>query len=740
MVAVVLWGKLLVDQFLIQPVWSTVLGAVLVSTLVRSSNGKQRRTPRFAFAAASVFLGASLLAASASAAPSEGSAILRAAANFEVKHLTLSVTSGGNRVIGVKGNLVGEDFRATALVNETLEPGDRISGSFRLTSRKGSPTRLVLKPQGQIRLDTSKRNFMEALRANFHAQIGDHLHSAEGDSFALVSGLSIGDDSALSKETVERFKTLSLTHLTAVSGANCAIVLAGVTALLSALRTRRWVRNSVSLAALAAYVALVGPEPSVLRSALMAAIVLLGFTIGRKVAPQVTLAWSVILVLSFWPELAGSLGLALSVAATGAILFLSPKIYQRLLPKVGKWLAMALSVTLAAQLWCLPLLFQVQSGLPTFSILANLLAEPLVAPITILGLVAVMVATPFPVLGEVLLIFASAPAGLILQISRMADLPASNLWMPAGILGFVFITMLVAGLSLWIFTHRRGYLVLASGAVLLWVFGASSASAIYVSWPMPDWQVVNCDVGQGDALVIRSSNQIAVVDVGRENESIDACLTRLGVREIDLLVLTHFDADHVGGLAGAIGNRKVKLAMISPYKDERPFAKLTRDLLAERSEQVIKGECCSIGQLGTSQWQVLQPEPSAQESEDSNDASIAMRFEFQGFTLYTMADLGERGQMRAAAKHLALFSTRKPVVIKVSHHGSADQYPELIEHLHPKVALISVGVKNAYGHPTKRTLDLLDRSGAETFRTDEDGAIAITSRAGELVIALSSRG
>jgi competence protein ComEC len=238
--------------------------------------------------------------------------------------------------------------------------------------------------------------------------------------------------------------------------------------------------------------------------------------------------------------------------------------------------------------------------------------------------------------------------------------------------------------------------------------------------------MVNCDVGQGDALVIRSEGQIAVVDVGREPEPIDNCLRQLGISRINLLVLTHFDADHIAGLPGALRSRTVDRALITPFKDTRPLFAITMHLLAQ-VPQVVKAGIGTNGSLGELQWQVLSPTIEASEAKDSNDASLAMRWESPKLVLYTMADLGEPGQMRMVQNFGGYLNhpAQKPLVLKVSHHGSADQYPELIEAMHPDIAIISVGKENSYGHPTERTLRTLALVGSVILRTDQQGAIGV---------------
>ncbi len=579
---------------------------------------------------------------------------------------------------------------------------------------------------------------VEAAKQRFQVQ----TKGVSSDARALVLGLSIGDDSALSAKTSDRLKVLSLTHLSAVSGANCAIVLGGVLLLLKRFTISRPTRASLAVLALVMYVLVVGAQPSVLRSAIMAGLVILSMSGGRRVPPLVALAWSVVLVLLLWPSMAGELGLLLSVASTAAILILAPKLFERWRSRMPKWLAASLAVTVAAQLWCLPMLEPLQGGLPTYSVVANLLAEPLVAPITILGIAALICAAVGAPLVGVLTYCASIPANAIVQVSKLADLPAATLWWPSGFLGVIATGSLVLACSFYFFSRRRLALTISAVMAILLGLTASSAARTFVSWPSNDWQLVACDVGQGDALVVRSKDAIAVIDVGRDPKPIDRCLKRLGVHNIDLLVLTHFDADHVGGLSGTLSSRHVALAMLTPFRDERPLAHLSKKLLHDASIDTITGECCMQGKLGVATWQVIEPESNARGSDDSNDASIIMTFRLEGIDLFTFADLGEKGQMRAVEYHEALLSRRPniPLVVKVSHHGSGDQYPELFEQLRPEVALFSVGERNPYGHPTTRTLRIFEDASSQILRTDLQGSISVAIRHGELVIGSSGRG
>ncbi|MEN9752550.1 MAG: hypothetical protein RL670_241 [Actinomycetota bacterium] len=551
--------------------------------------------------------------------------------------------------------------------------------------------------------------------------------AVSAESSALVFGLTLGDDSALPLGLREAMQTVSLTHLTAVSGTNCAIVVAASYFLLSRFSLR--VRVLSSAGVLIAYVCLVGPQTSVLRAAMMATVVLLSKMLGRAIHPAYALASAVIFWLALTPSVAVSLSFQLSVAATLGLLWLTPEIYGRL-SHWPKWIAMPVSASLAAQLFCTPLLLNLQGGLPTFAIPANLLADVLIAPITILGLLAV-VTTSVPIICGALFWLASLVAEPIVLIAKyFANLPFATMPWSLDAFGVGAALLLAIFAVLW-FSSARLWLrnLAALGAIALCIASAGNVAnrmVQYLQWPGPDWQVVSCDVGQGDATVVRSGGDVALIDTGRKEVSIDGCLSRLGVDRISLLVLTHFDQDHVAGLAGALANRQIDLAMVTAYADDRPGADWARGQLERSHIPIVIAERGMAGTLGDSKWQVLNPEHDGAEAEDSNDGSIVMTFALAGFDLIAMADLGEKGQMRLAQKvpSSGIFRAR-PVVLKVAHHGSADQYAELIEALHPAVSLLSVGQDNGYGHPTARTLQLLERTGSIIARTDLLGSLAI---------------
>jgi competence protein ComEC len=312
-----------------------------------------------------------------------------------------------------------------------------------------------------------------------------------------------------------------------------------------------------------------------------------------------------------------------------------------------------------------------------------------------------------------------------------------------GDLGIFFTVLLVIGVSLVLVSKSPNLRMLGFvfAALFLVPIGWVASDLVRHSNFDQGWQVLNCDVGQGDALLLRDRGEVALIDVGREDAPIDNCLDDLGIRHIDLLVLTHFDADHVGGIAGALAGRSVGLALLSGFNDDRPLVKLVSDVLSVSAQRVEIGFSGVTGSLGSASWRVLAPSFAANEAEDSNDASVVLLFEMTGFNILTLGDLGERGQLRLIRNYWpVLFELRQmPLILKVAHHGSKDQSNELHELVQPDVALISVGKDNDYGHPSRNLLAILADAKARTLRTDLLGPISIRVEAGKLVAATGGK-
>ena len=536
----------------------------------------------------------------------------------------------------------------------------------------------------------------------------------------LVPGLAVGDTSSLDAATETAMNASSLSHLTAVSGANCAIVVGAAFALLALCGASRGLRVVGAFTVLAAFVALVTPEPSVVRAAAMASVAMLAFALGRPAIGIAVLSLAVTVLLVIDPWLARSLGFALSAAATGALLLLARPLAGGLERWMPRALALAIAVPTSAQLVCGPLIVLIDPHVPLLGIAANLVADPAAAPATIAGALACI--APFPWLRDGLTALAWVPAAWIAAVAHTsASVAAQNLPWPDGLPGAALLALVGAAVCLVIVRPRRvprlvGVATAAMAVVVGLVLGGTAVRTVAGPLTVPSaWQVAMCDVGQGDATLWRSGTAVALVDTGPEPEALARCLTQFGIERVDLLVLTHFDLDHVGGSPAVIG--RAALVVHGPTDGDADQRLLDRfEAAGARLQEATTG---TSGTLGATRWQALGPPPSAA---PGNDASVAIDIAGMGFPRTVMlGDLGERSQAALRAR----VDVARVQVVKVSHHGSADQDAGLYRALHPAVGLIGVGADNRYGHPTEKLLAMLTALGATVGRTDRDGALAV---------------
>jgi competence protein ComEC len=292
----------------------------------------------------------------------------------------------------------------------------------------------------------------------------------------------------------------------------------------------------------------------------------------------------------------------------------------------------------------------------------------------------------------------------------------------AGPVGVATLTVICAVVSLFLGT------LLARRATTL-CLGALMVCALLVplprpGWPPKGWVMVVCDVGQGDGLVLNAGEGSAVVvDAGPDPAAIDGCLGRLGVGRVPLVVLTHFHADHVDGLAGVLHGRSVGAIEVTSLADPMPGVRLVQAVAARAGVPVQRAAYGESGRVGSLSWQVLAPSqpPSPDSESPPNDASVVLLVQTRGIRILLMGDEEDTSQ----AQLLHVTGGVRADVLKVAHHGSARQDPDLVRGLGARLAVISVGLDNDYGHPAPSLLALLRDARMRVARTDHDGDVAV---------------
>ncbi|MCU4671894.1 ComEC/Rec2 family competence protein [Microbacterium fluvii] len=540
----------------------------------------------------------------------------------------------------------------------------------------------------------------------------------------LVPGLAVGDTSLVGADLDTAMKTSSLSHLTAVSGANCALVTGLAFAIAAGCGCSRRLRVGVALGALSGFVVLVSLEPSVVRAAAMSAAAMLAVLLGRPAVGAASLCLGIAVLLIADPWLCGSLGFALSVAATAALLLCAGPVAVALARVLPRLLALALAVPLTAQLACGPLLVLIDPTISVYGVPANLLVGAAAPVATVLGLAA-CIAAPVAVLQLGLAALAWLPAAWISGVATtVSALPGARLaWLPDGAGALLLAGVGAATLGVLLLRHRPRMRAGAAAALAL-VAGVSAGGALLDGaagrFTVPaQWAVLACDVGQGDAVLVKSGGAVALIDTGPDPAALHRCLDRVGVGRIDLLVLTHYDLDHVGGVAAVIG--RVGFVLHGPAGEPDEVDVVRR--LTDAGAAEATAQQGMSGVLGDARWRVLWPRADDAAFPSGNDASVVL--DVRGGAIPPSLLLGDLSA--APQQTLAASGVLDPpyALVKVAHHGSADQHPPLYARAAPRVALVTVGLDNDYGHPRAETLALLDELGAAIARTDLEGLVAV---------------
>ncbi|GAA2195578.1 ComEC/Rec2 family competence protein [Streptomyces bangladeshensis] len=648
------------------------------------------------------------------------------------------------------GLLPSTRLRVTGRLAPALTGGDRNAAVLRVRGRP-EPT-VVAGPNGPQRL-----------AGRLRAGLRDATEDLPADARALLPGLVVGDTSRITPELDHAFKETDLAHTLAVSGSNLTVLLAlligppglahrterrGLAPCLGlSLRATALLAGALTLG----FVVVCRPDPSVLRAAACGAVALLALATGRRRSLIPALATAVLLLVLYDPWLARTYGFLLSVLATGALLVLAPGWSEALRRRrVPPRLAEALAAAAAAQAVCAPVVAVLSARVSLVAVPCNLLAEVAVAPATVLGFAALATAPVAMPAAKALAWCASWPAGWIAGVARTgAALPGAGVdwpgsWPGALALAAVTVGVVLAGRRL---LRHPVWCGLLGVLVVVLVTRPAPLTRVVTGWPPPGWRFAMCDVGQGDATVLAAGGGAGVVvDAGPDPGLVDHCLRRLGITRVPLLVLTHFHADHVAGLPGVLRGRSVAEIETTGFAEPADQAEFVRREAAARHIPVTTAAAGEERRTGPLTWRVLWPPaqrtqpphgtvaPPARpgalfQPEGPNDASIALLVRTGGLRLLLLGDL-EPPSQQALLRSPAAAELAGVDVLKVAHHGSAYQDPALIHLTAPRVALVSTGAGNPYGHPAPTTMAALRAGGAAVLRTDRDGALAITGTGG----------
>ena len=589
------------------------------------------------------------------------------------------VSSAYSSVMLVGGDdLLGPELGETLSVLVRLDPGDRGSREIAWASVLGPMT--VVEGASPISRWIAHRG----------TTLGDLLEGELPQVQGLVPGLAIGDDSRIPDKNGEALAAVNLTHLTAVSGSHVSMVCAIALALVG--RRRRGMAVLVAGGVLAALIIATGAQPSVMRAGVMGAVVLGAVWMRRPSSALPALGVSIIVLVGMEPTLSLAFGFILSVISTAAIISWARPAAAILAPVLTLPGANLMAVPIVAHVACAPIILLLTESASIWSALANALVAPVVPAGTIFALSGLILAT-VPVAGPVLAWLAARCVSWIdIVAGELASWPGSGMDGRA-VMGIYLAILLIA----WL---------IASGRVKRhWVGAAILGLAAQKLVPMPsadNWDIVQCDVGQGAATLVRFDGLVYLVDTGPPESRLEKCLDAART-DVDILILTHLHADHAGLIDVAL-NRGASEVWAGPGMAadvaELGVAVPIREYQAGERPNGIE---------------ILWPEGYVECWNDScvNNQSLVVRMDV-GQTILITGDLEPDAQRILARGDVAAD------IVLVPHHGSPRQDERFAEAVGASTALLSYG-DNTYGHPAPATVDLYGRYG--TVMATEDGDI-----------------
>jgi len=575
------------------------------------------------------------------------------------------------------------------------------AGSFRVVGRRGGLGGLA-----------------DGLRATVARSLAPGL---EGERRAVVAGVVLGEDEGLNQELRDQFRASGLYHLLAVSGQNVAYVVASTILLAWALGLPRWAGEAGALAAVGAYVLAVGWQPSIVRAGVAGGLASLAWLASRPRDRWYFMLVGAAILLAWNPYSLLEPGFQLSFAAVAAIFVLVPRLERRLegypLPRR---LAEVIAVSGACGAVTAPIVWLHFGAVPIYSVPANALAAPVVAPLLGIALAATALAPALPEAAAALAWLNGWLAAYLAACARLVGgLPYAEAASPGALAllaGVVLLVLLVVYVRPPRGRRVAALLALAIALAVAWRINPGEEPA-----PPSGLRLTVLDVGQGDGILLQVPEGAVLVDQGPPEADVAEQLARLGVERLLALVLTHPQRDHVGGAAEVI--RRLDVGFVLDPRLTAPSVE-QREALAEarrRRVPVIAARAGASYRVGRLRLHILWPDGPGTPADDPNDRAVVL-----------LASYGDTDALLTADAESGVTVPLRPPpveILKVGHHGSADPgLAELLALTRPRIAVVSAGAGNDYGHPAPSTIATLEAAQAlAVYRTDRDGWVTIES-------------
>ncbi len=537
------------------------------------------------------------------------------------------------------------------------------------------------------------------------------------------------------------FQVSGLAHIVAVSGAHLSLVAAFVASILRVARAPRWLSCALQVAFVLAYLVFTAVPVSAMRAAVMTLAGLTAWTAKRRPSSLNALSICVIAFIGIDSTTAVSVSFALSTLSTlGIVVFgrLFSAWAGELLPRCPSFVVDAVSLTVASSLVAAPFSAALFSQFPVVAPVSNVLTAPLFGPVCTLGLLASACALAVP---GIALIAGNACSWATFLLCKVVGFTASFPWasVPVDVSeAFALFASAVVCAALWIaWPAPRQVDFAKAGACAVPVVLVIAALILF--GPKPT-ELIMLDVGQGDAIVLRSRGSTLLVDTGNQDAKLREALARQGISKLDAVLITHPDDDHMASLPSLRGVVEVSSVIVADGVGKCGCANC-RKLIANADGLVGQDGVRSLSAedvISVGDWRATCIWPREFTDEGGNADSICLMAQAdpdgdgepdESALLVGDAEHDQLQQLIDAGK------LGNVDVYKVGHHGSKNAITQgQAQTLSPKLSLVSVGANNRYGHPNAKTTSALEAAGSTIVRTDESGDIVCEFGAGGITV------
>jgi competence protein ComEC len=562
--------------------------------------------------------------------------------------------------------------------------------------------------------------------------VADRLHAhmertlargTTGERRTVLTGIVLGEDDGIDKPLRDAFRASGLAHLLAVSGQNVAITAIGVVAVARIAGIGRLVGEAIAIVVVLAYALAVGWQPSVVRAAVAGILASLGWIAARPSDRWHAMAVGALVLLAWTPTAVLEPGFQLSFGAVAAIFVVLPRVSG--VPDaypIPRRLWDVTVVAVACGLVTAPIVWLHFGTVALWTVPANVAAEPAMPPLIALSLSAAAIEPLLPDAAAALAWLAGGCAAWITLVARLVSgWPSAQIRSPVALAVLIALAAATVGARRLPRSRRRTAAVGLVSATLA-ITAAACALRPVPSWRPPEGlRITFFDVGQGDSALLEVPGGAVLVDEGPPEADVAGQLRRMGLRSLTAIVLTHPQRDHIGGAAAVIDRLRVREVadpgIATPSGDHDAAVTEAR----KHGVPVVVVRQGDVFRIGRLELRVLWPDDPGLPSEDPNRHAVVALAAYGATDVLLTAD--------AESDVLSRLSLRPVEILKVAHHGSEDPgLADLLRELRPRLAVISVGRDNDYGHPRPETIAALTASpGLETLRTDENGRIVVES-------------